>query len=531
MGRFVPINLDITRLEQRAPKVTGAKTYYDGKQCWQYKVVYDRPGSYTFSVPEGVTCLRTVIVGGGGKPKCGTSGNCCSSAGAGGAYSEKCMTVIGGNTIAVVVGAQEDDSTVACNGTPVHTAGGASGCLAGAASGGDWDSTGGTPGFVRHHNGEFCGDCKYTCLTTCCGYCIVYQYTDANNGATSCCNTSVIGGASAGSPRNICGGDSSRICGYLHSSVGTGGGGIGSQGMCDNTVWHYNCCSCICTTWQGDGLPKHENYPTSAQGGWGSAPFKMKQCRAINMPSCCGGSARAGTAGTGGPGGNDQFGWMLEWGVNRHCRYPYGAGYPNTKYREHYQIHPPEKQDWWDITDICGSGSVGIWRQMNFQRCACVGHSYGYRPENSGEGAGTGAVTSYCCCLCWRGDMYTATNTTCSGPLLNWTVLCHLGLCGKCDDAYLPAMKKALFPFFITCAGTLGGSGGTSYRGISSKAGFGGGGGQMKCGFLCVCHGGTFDTCNGDGSTPLAFPPCLLDQMVSNAGTGLAIIYYKEAEE
>jgi hypothetical protein len=35
---------------------------------------------------------------------------------------------------------------------------------------------------------------------------------------------------------------------------------------------------------------------------------------------------------------------------------------------------------------------------------------------------------------------------------------------------------------------------------------------------------------NGSGAAPLlAFPPCLLDTLTSNAGTGMAIIYYREA--
>jgi hypothetical protein len=29
-------------------------------------------------------------------------------------------------------------------------------------------------------------------------------------------------------------------------------------------------------------------------------------------------------------------------------------------------------------------------------------------------------------------------------------------------------------------------------------------------------------------STPLAFPPCILDNIVSNAGSGVAIIYWKD---
>jgi hypothetical protein len=110
--------------------------------------------------------------------------------------------------------------------------------------------------------------------------------------------------------------------------------------------------------------------------------------------------------------------------------------------------------------------------------------------------------------------------------MTNWQKICHLGLCGQCDQAWL--MPDGLFPQFITCAGTLGGSGGVAICGYTSKAGKGGGGGQAKGQILCICHGGSYDLCNGSGPA-LAFPPCLLDQLTSNAGTGFAIIYYREA--
>ena len=55
MGRFIPITVNFTA-EKRVAKVPNAKVYYDGKQCWQYKVVYDKPGycesydaNFTFS--------------------------------------------------------------------------------------------------------------------------------------------------------------------------------------------------------------------------------------------------------------------------------------------------------------------------------------------------------------------------------------------------------------------------------------------------------------------------------------------------
>jgi hypothetical protein len=49
----------------------------------------------------------------------------------------------------------------------------------------------------------------------------------------------------------------------------------------------------------------------------------------------------------------------------------------------------------------------------------------------------------------------------------------------------------------------------------------------FKCYILCICHGGSFNNCNGTGPA-LAFPPCILDNIVSNAGSGVAIIYWKD---
>ena len=145
----------------------------------------------------------------------------------------------------------------------------------------------------------------------------------------------------------------------------------------------------------------------------------------------------------------------------------------------------------------------------------------GTRPRNAGEGAGTGGIVSTCCNPSMHGTMLINQDP------VNWLKICNLGLCGQCDQAWL--MPDALFPTFVTCAGTRGGSGGVNWCRYTSKAGKGGGGGQSKCQLLCVCWGGAFDCCNQTAATPLAFPPCLLDQLVSNAGTGMAIIYYREA--
>ena len=532
MARFLPIANNVVA-EKTVPKFANAKVYYNGKECWQYKVLYDRPGSYTFNVPSGITCVRTVIVGGGGKPSYGTNGNCCSFAGAGGAYSEKCMTVSAGTALQIQVGRQQQDSAVCCNTSLVHTAGGASAQVPGNATGGDWNSRGGCSGYSCNYCGgsvsHYCGSCKYYSTTSCCGYCFVYQYDDVQMGSSNCCNAIFVGGASAGSPINSCGGCSSNLCGYLHSGVAGGGGGIGSQ--CVQTVWHYNCCNCICMPWQGDGMTMSTNHPPSAEGGHGTEGRKRKQCRSITYGACDYSVASSGPAGTGGPEGDTHINWQFEWGYESICAYPYGGGYQMPTAQMAVQRQAPCRVDWWDITNICGSGSPGYNQEHNYNQCGYMsgGISVPPWPENSGEGAGTGGIITYCCNPGQMGMGFgNASNS--GGPLINWTLICHLGVCGKCDQAWLPGMQNALFPFFITCAGTLGGSGGVGWCGFTSKAGKGGGGGQSKCQFLCVCWGGTFDRCNNSGANPLlAFPPCLLDQLVSNAGTGMAIIYYREA--
>ncbi len=526
MGRFVPITVSV-QSEKRAPKFTGAKVYYDGKQCWQYKVVYDRPGTYTFDVPAGVTCARTVVVGGGGKPSCGSNGSCCSFAGAGGAYSEKCMTVSPGTQLTIVVGRQEGNSSVACNGTPVHTAGGAAGSTPGVATGGDWNSRGGCAGYTCNQCtgslSHYCGSCKYVNLVTCCGYCIAYSYTDAGH-ASNCCNIITAGGASAGSPRALCGGCSSIVCGYLHSGVAGGGAGIGDQ--CRPYVWHYSCCTCMCP-YGLQGYPGDLcfNYPASAEGGGGSQGSHCHNCRSYQ--GCC--IAGVYKGGDGGPGGFDSregCAWTWEYGFMAFCVFPYGTRC-NPDYCFQSANYHPQKIDWWDIKDICGSGAPGTVMQTTAFQCGYMPGAWGSRPKNAGEGAGTGGIAYYCCDPIYMGNGISNTAPG-GGPLINWTKICQLGLCGWCDQAYL--MMDSLFPFFITCAGTLGGSGGVNLCGYTSKAGFGGGGGQSKCHVLCVCWGGAFNCCNGNTANPaLAFPPCLLDQLMSNAGTGMAIVYYRES--
>jgi hypothetical protein len=89
-------------------------------------------------------------------------------------------------------------------------------------------------------------------------------------------------------------------------------------------------------------------------------------------------------------------------------------------------------------------------------------------------------------------------------------------------------MYDQLFPFVTHCAGTLGGSGGVGTCNLASRAGKGGGAGMPRNYLLCVCYGGNYDRCNNNPSNPLlAFPPSDLDWRASMAGTGMAIIYWK----
>lgn len=199
------------------------------------------------------------------------------------------------------------------------------------------------------------------------------------------------------------------------------------------------------------------------------------------------------------------------------------------------QFKPKERDphvvDWWDICDISGAGAPGYVDSRDWWDCyrPAMFPAFTGRPSNSGEGAGTGGVAIRCCNACQLGDMFPYFP---GGPAdgVNWPLVCCLGSIGDpymCDAAYI--LKDKLFSGFLTCAGTLGGSGGVNICFMNSKAGFGGGGGTAKCHIVCVCWGGNYDYCNNNPSNPLlAFPPCYLDNLIVNAGSGLAIIYYKE---
>ena len=86
-------------------QVANHKYSYDPNECWQNKLVLDRPGTYTFTVPTGSSgCIRAIAVGGGGKALC--SDFYCNWAGSGGGYAESVNAVAVGCTVTVVVGRQ-----------------------------------------------------------------------------------------------------------------------------------------------------------------------------------------------------------------------------------------------------------------------------------------------------------------------------------------------------------------------------------------------------------------------------------------
>jgi len=525
MGRFVPVNLDIQVAEKTPSAQPGAKVYYDGKQCWQYKAVYKEPGAYTWTAPAGITCARSVLIGGGGKAV-HQSNTCCSFGGAGGAYSEKCMAVGSSTSFCIIVGKQEQDSTLSCNGTPVHTAGGATCCTPGTATGGDWNSCGGNAGYSCNHCGgsysHHCGSCTYITNAACCGYCIIYAYKNANEGASNCCNMLSVGGASAGSPKHVKGGNAQNACGYRNQTA-AGGAGIGdfcrAHTHCGEGAWWYNCCHCVCIAYC-TAYSNRTCYPPSLGGGGGSKGVRMTGTRGWEG-QCDGGIYRTGDGGSGGPEGHNQVGFQLEWGYHQICAYPYGAGYQIPEFEMKDPSPPPQQVDWWDISDICGSGAPGAPGRIWPGTCECMGAGNGSWPENSGEGAGTGGTGGYEGWLGQAGMNYGSPQN----HDVNWCLVCHLGEKNWESQAY--KLQRQLVPSHITYAGTLGGSGGTNWCHYNQKAGAGGGAGQSWCHIVCVCYGGSYDLCNGSGPA-LAFSPCLLDSLVSNAGEGMAIIYYKE---
>src|SRR5210317_338899 len=546
MGRYVSsgeaqANLVSTIEASECYQVPTHKYAYDANETWQNKVTIDTPGNYTFTVPSGVTCMRTIAVGGGGKSYC--TQTCCGYAVAGGAYAEKWDTVQGGCTVTVVVGKQQQDTTISytnSGGSAINmTAGGAIGCTYGTASGGDINSCGGCAGKNCSCCGgsysHYCGSCIYTYSTTCCGYCVVWsgisaRQLDPNHNTNGCCVSRYSGGGSAGSWLWCHGGagQSAANC-FCSSGCGpTGGGGGGIGYICRQEVHPWRC-DCICMKRGYNGqcygkTLKNAYHPPSVGGGGGSKFQCWTCCEGSSIIGfCMAGRRRNGHGGLGGESNNEGRGHEFIWGFGSSPN-EHGTSF----YTEIEKGPSPKKYHWHDIHDMRGSGSSG----RSFQRyCHANGGSWvgainDGTPDNAGEGAGTGAVVYHCCSIDTTYGECCLNGANACGTL-NWELICCLGTMNKicCADQ----MMDMIQPYVLACAGTLGGAGGTGICHYTQKAGKGGGAGVSRSAILCICYGGSYDNCNG-GATPLAFPPEELDWRVSNAGTGMAIIYWKDAD-
>lgn len=521
---------------------TSAHKYaYDATSCWSNRIIIDTPGNYTFTVPANATCFRAIAIGGGGKSYI-TCTACCGTAGGGGGYSERVDTVNAGCTVTIVVGRQQQDTTIAYtnSGSTARTltGGGAVGPLPGVASGGDWNSNGGNGGINCNYCGNlshYCGSCIYQYTTTCCGYCVVWsgvsgRQIDPDHGADDCCGARYSGGGSAGSWIWQTGGmgqSAHNAVPVFSLGYGASAGGGGGIGYIDIPAIRSAWCTCIChlTNYNGTTgttrLFRNMWYPNAAGGGGGTKYQCCMYCVCQTYEGmCCQGKFRNGPGGWGGLNNNEgreqSMYWVANCGPNNH-NFPYHQDRP--------QGPPPKQYPWHDIHSMAGSGSSG--RSM-MSNCCYNGDwqspIFDCLPNNSGEGAGTGAISYFCC---------NATQSFFNGCFqqgvdacgsINWQLVCCLGTTGQicCSDK----MYQSLFPYVLSCAGTLGGSGGVGICHYASRAGKGGGAGVNRSYILCICWGGTYNLCNGTGAA-LAFPPCDLDWRASTAGTGMAILYWK----
>ena len=512
---------------------------YDANECWQNRVMLTRPGSYTFTMPAGTSgCLRAIAVGGGGKALC--SDFYCNFAGSGGGYAESVYSVNAGCTVTIVVGRQMQDTTIsfvcAGGGTINMTGGGATqsgnSAIPGTGSGGNFmNSRGGCGGWGRNYQ-ETCGTCPSTCIctiaTTCCGYCVVYMCSCISHTQNTICGVYYPGGGSAGSFMYPCGGCGQTVCmdganrgSYSGGPVAGGGGGIGYINR--QILWTATC-TCICRHYGSSSQPG-VCAPSQAGGGGGTRwTLCHSPCDNYLWTGCCTmGWWREGAGDFGGCDNQEGRPGAMYW----YCTPCMCTG------RSEHEVCcsiAPRRYSWHDIH--CMSGSGGSGKNINF----CMngpdqGNMWvrGYNrtgvPEDAGEGAGTGGAVYVVCQIDYLDWPRDATQDQVTG--INWTMVCQLGLCNRAGDAYNPDMMRQIVPGHISYAGTLGGSGGIGVCGYGSKAGFGGGAGVNKTFISCVCWGGNFNLCNGSGPA-LAFPPCILDNIASTAGSGMAIIYWKD---
>lgn len=529
MGRYVNSGAKVGIPDQSQTLVCGriyprfnqTKFVYscDSNECWPNRVLIDTPGSYTFTVPSGATCARAVLVGGGGKFGC-KPGTTSIFGGAGGAYAEKFFSATAGTSMSIVVGAQQQSTSLSypTNSLTV-TAGGATFCTAGTASGGDINSTGGAAGCA--FSSCLCATCYGTTCVACCGYCMVIGCMPASTdgGIQQCCALHIPGGGSAGSFIFPNGGPGGTVydngSGYTSVGGSGGGGGIGTLLRCS---WTGSFCNCVCSNSESWCI----NTPGSASGGGGTkyAPCLSDMCTTSSFDGICTGVHFFG--GSGHLGGHDKQEGLPD--------YYYSFQVPCCNCSFYYDYIPatrdPSKYPWHDIYDINGTGSAGkVMSPSNIASgsdCPAVwGRSsaeMGTINQDAGEGAGAGGVYYN---FCDPGYF----NLSATPSFIDWVSICCLGVTNRIDEAR--TLRQKWFPNVLGCAGTLGGSGGVSICDHATMAGPGGGAGGFKRFVVCICHGGVFNCCNQTLNTPLTFPPACLDYLISNAGPGMAIIYWK----
>lgn len=547
MGRYISTgstqigtNCCIAYTTTTCQQYPGFQYSYDLNQCFQNRVMVTKPGSYSFVLPLTSTgCIRAIAVGGGGKACC--SDFYCNFAGSGGGYAESVHCVAPGCTFTIVVGRQQASTTISytCLGGTAQTVtgGGATGRTPGVGSGGNlMNSTGGCGGWGRNYQ-EVNGTCPSTCIcfcnTTCCGYCIIYGCNCQQSTSQDYCAHYFPGGGSAGSFMFPCGGCGGTVCNKGGTttnnnnggSMAGGGGGIGYINRCCSITAF---CGCICSMY-GNSQQPCVCGPTTVQGGGGTRyAYLNSACEQTMWNGLCeGGVWRMGAGGWGGCDNQEGRPDTMYWT----CALCMCTG------RSEFDVCcgiAPKKWPWFDIMEMAGSGSsgkgIGYCRQQINQDnywTSTNGKQMGGIPEDSGEGAGTGGAIYPGLCDAYYVNWPCLPSSVQTGGI-DWNQVCCFGVNNTYNDIYdCCQSSRNLVVGHISQAGTLGGSGGIGVHGFASKAGFGGGAGAYKYFVHCICWGTGYDCCGGSGPL-LAFPPCILDNIASNAGSGLAIIYWKD---
>ncbi len=255
--------------------------------CSYASYLYQNPGSYTFTVPAGVTCLSAVAVGGGGSRSCDFWTGSNQSGGGALAYING-VAVSGGQNYTVYVG---------CPGLASYCAPGQN----------TW--------FINQ-----------ACLLACGGRCSASSWVGLGGGCgMSTSSNGGPGGAGGyggvpGNTSGVCGGSGGAGWGEVATNQGaySGGGGTGLCGQGADgcygigvTCNYYNGCSCnsvVCMCLRGGG-----GGSSGQVGGWAYA-------------SMCNGSGNLMQGGSGGWPGGGGGGWGMLCSMCNGGAGAYGSG-------------------------------------------------------------------------------------------------------------------------------------------------------------------------------------------------------------